>query len=144
MLVRTEDRNAMAHGLELCAPFMDEELVRAALGLPFHRYLEAGRNKAVLRDATAGLLAPEVRRYPKKLATPGNNAYVVFDVLRPAFLELLESEGFQRSGLWSRRCAYLYRADAAEKRRAALWFRVYVAHQWYERVVRPRGSAARA
>jgi asparagine synthase (glutamine-hydrolysing) len=139
MLVRTEDRNAMAHGLDLCVPFMDEELVRAALGLPFHRYLEAGRNKAVLRDATAGLLAPEVRRYPKKLATPGNNAHVAFDVLGPALLELFESEDFHRSGLWSRRCADLYRADAPRKRRASLWFRVYVAHQWYERVVRRPG-----
>ncbi len=143
MLVRVEDRNAMAHGLDLCAPFMDEELVRAALGLPFHRYLEAGRNKAVLRDATAGLLAPEVRGYRRKMATPGNNAHVVFEILRPEFLELLESEHFYRSGLWSPRCGELYRADAMQRRRAALWFRVYVVHQWYERVVRARGSATR-
>ena len=63
---------------------------------------------------------------------------MAFDVLGPALVELLESEDFHRSGLWSHRCADLYRADAPQKRRAALWFRVYVAQQWYERVVRAR------
>jgi asparagine synthase (glutamine-hydrolysing) len=137
LLVRIEDRNAMAHGLDLCAPFMDVKLVRAALTLPAHRFMEGGWNKAVLRAATRELLAPEVVSYPQKLATPGNDAYVAFDALGPELLEALHSESFHRSGLWSRRCEALYRADAARRARGWLWFRVYATHRWYERVVRP-------
>jgi len=140
LLVRLEDRNAAAHGLELCAPFMDEDVVRAALALPFHRFMDGGRNKAVLRDAARGLLAPEVRAFPRKLATPGSDAHLAFDVLRPELLDIVSSGSFRGSGLWSARCAELYRGDLARRARGTLWFRVYMVHQWYERVVRRRGS----
>jgi asparagine synthase (glutamine-hydrolysing) len=135
LLVRLEDRNAMAHGLELCAPFLDEELVQAALAFPFHRYMEGGRNKAVLRHAAHDVLAPEVSDFQRKLNTPGNDGHLVFEVLQPEFLELLRSASFKTSGLWSGRCEEQYRADAVRRERGHLWFRVYVTHRWYERVV---------
>ncbi|MGH9369892.1 MAG: asparagine synthase (glutamine-hydrolyzing) [Thermoanaerobaculia bacterium] len=140
LIVRLEDRNAMAHGLDLCAPFMDHELVEAALALPFHRFMEGGRNKAVLRNAVQGLLAAEVSKYPRKLATPGNDAYVAFEVLRPQFLELLNSESFYSNGLWSRRCEKSYGTDSARGTRAGLWFRVYMVQKWCERVVQSVAS----
>jgi len=136
LLVRLEDRNAMAHGLDLCVPFMDHELVEAALALPFHSFMENGSNKAVLRKAAHSLLAPEVSQYPRKLATPGNDAYLAFDVLRPQILDMLSSDSFYASGLWSRQCDKLYSADSSQGNRAGLWFRVYMAQRWYERIVR--------
>jgi asparagine synthetase B (glutamine-hydrolysing) len=136
LLVRLEDRNAAAHGLELCAPFMDESLVQAALSFEFHRYMSGGRNKAILRDAAAELLAPEVRLQQRKLATPGNDAHLVFEILRPELLELLSSERFYESGFWSRRCLDAFSADSARGIRADLWFRVYMVHRWYEQVVK--------
>jgi asparagine synthase (glutamine-hydrolysing) len=139
LLVRLEDRNAMAHGLDLCMPFMDEDLVHAALCFPFHRYMEGGRNKAILRDAAAELLASEVMRYPKKLATPGSDQHLAFEVLRAELLDLLGSRLFCESGLWSRRCRELYEVDLARATRATTWFRVYMVHKWYERVVQSRG-----
>ncbi len=140
LLVRLEDRSAMAHGLDLCAPYMDHELVEAALAFPFHRFMERGRNKAVLRKAVQGLLAAEVSAFPRKLATPGNNDYVVFEALRPRFLDMLHSEPFRASGLWSRRCAESFQTDSVNRKRASLWFRVYVVQEWYERVVRSSPS----
>jgi asparagine synthase (glutamine-hydrolysing) len=136
LLVRVEDRNAAAHGLELCLPFMDEDLVLLAWSFPFHRYMAEGRNKAILRDAASGLLAPEVLSHRQKVGTPGNDAHLVFEVLRPAFSELLNSKSFYSHGVWSPRCAQLYRADAERGTRAGLWFRVYMVHHWYQRVVR--------
>jgi asparagine synthase (glutamine-hydrolysing) len=135
LLVRLEDRNAMAYGLDLCAPFMDHELVEVALALPFYTYMKGGWNKAVLRKATHNLLAAEVSKYPRKLPTPGNDAYVAFDVLRPQFLDLLSSESFHASGLWSRRCEELYGTDSSQGARAGLWFRVYMVQTWYERII---------
>ena len=115
LLVRLEDRNAMAHGLELCAPFMDHELVEAAFGLPYHRFMEGGRNKAALRKAVHRLLAPEVSQYPCKLATPGSDSYVAFEVLRPQFLDMFSSASFYASGLWSHRCEELYAFDQPKR-----------------------------
>lgn len=135
LLVRQEDRNAMAHGLDLCAPFMDEELVQVALAFPFHRYMEGGQNKAILREATRDLLAPEVSSHPRKFPTPGSDPYLAFEVLRQELPDLLSSAAFRGSGIWSRRCPELYAADAARGARGYLWFRVFMVHQWYERVV---------
>ena len=135
LLVRTEDRNAMAHGLDLCAPFMDQTLVEQALALPVHTYMAGGRNKAVLRDAVQGLLAPEVHAYPRKLATPGNNEHVIFDLLGRELRDLVRSTAFRASGLWSPECASLCEKDLARRRRASLWYRVYVVQKWHERVV---------
>ena len=95
LLVRLEDRNAMAHGLDLCAPFMDQDVVQNALAFPFYRYMEGGRNKAILRDAMRELLAPEVVAYRRKVATPGNDAYVAFKILQPEFSDILNSESFR-------------------------------------------------
>lgn len=72
--MRLEDRKAAAHGLDLCALFMDEELIQLALSFPYHRYMENGRNNAILRAAVRDLLAPEVSRFRAKLPTPGNDA----------------------------------------------------------------------
>ena len=142
LLVRQEDRNAMAHGLDLCAPFMDQDLVQTALSFPFERYMRGGRNKAVLRDAMHGLLAREVCAFPRKLMTPGNDAHVAFDVLRTEFRDLLGSTSFYETGLWSPRCRQMYEVDAALRARGHLWFRVFVVQQWYERVVRAAAPAA--
>jgi asparagine synthase (glutamine-hydrolysing) len=136
LLVRLEDRNAAAHGLDLCVPFMDHELVEMALAWPFHSFMEGGRNKAILRSAAKKVLAKEVSEYPRKLATPGNDAYVAFEVLRTQFLDLLNSESFYASGLWSRRCRDSYKTDSAHGTRAGLWFRVFMVQKWYERIVR--------
>jgi len=139
LLVRLEDRNAMAHGLDLCVPFMDDELIQTAFTIPFHLYMTDGQNKAVLRQAARDVLAPEVSAYPRKLFTPGNDAYMAFDVLGQEFRDLLRSTAFYRSELWSRRCPELYAKDSALGIRGHIWFRIYVIHTWYERVVRSAG-----
>jgi len=110
--------------------------VRVALAFPFYRYMEGGRSKATLRDAMREVLAPEVYCSRKKLMTPGSDAYVAFDVLQAEFLELLGSKSFRESGIWTNQCLDLYKADLAARERADIWFRVYLTHAWYERVVR--------
>ena len=142
LLVRTEDRSATAHGLDLCAPFMDQALVEQALALPVHSYMAGGRNKAVLRDAVQGLLAPEVHAYPRKLATPGNDEHVIFDVLGGQLRDLVGSTAFRTSGLWSAGCESLLEKDLAGRRRATLWYRVYLVQRWHERVVSRAATAS--
>ena len=43
----------MAHGLECRSPFLDQELVDFAAGLPASWKIEGGRSKRILKDAVA-------------------------------------------------------------------------------------------
>ena len=60
-LLRYEDRNSMAFGIEARVPFLDHRLVEASLLLP-DRLKIAGRNerKVVLREAMRGIVPKEV------------------------------------------------------------------------------------
>jgi asparagine synthase (glutamine-hydrolysing) len=64
LLVKT-DRCTMANALEGRAPFLDRELTEYAAALPDGFKLSRGRTKAILRDAFADLLPPDVARRGK-------------------------------------------------------------------------------
>jgi asparagine synthase (glutamine-hydrolysing) len=71
-LLRYEDRNSMAFGIEARTPFLDYRLVEHAMALPADALVREGWTKSVLRDAMAGLLPEAVRLRRDKLgfATP--------------------------------------------------------------------------
>ena len=64
LLVKT-DRCTMASSLEARCPFLDRELIEYAAALPDRFKLEGRRLKAILRDAFADLLPPEIVRRGK-------------------------------------------------------------------------------
>jgi asparagine synthase (glutamine-hydrolysing) len=71
-LLRYEDRNSMAFGIEARTPFLDVRLVEAAVALPATQLICDGWTKAILREAMKGLLPESVRLRRDKLgfATP--------------------------------------------------------------------------
>ncbi|MCK6481974.1 MAG: asparagine synthase (glutamine-hydrolyzing) [Planctomycetes bacterium] len=64
-LVKT-DRTAMAHGLELRAPFLDVELASFLVSLPVSLKVLPGEAKVLLRRACSGLWPESVRTRPKQ------------------------------------------------------------------------------
>ena len=64
LLVKT-DRCTMANSLEARCPLLDTALVEYVAGLPDEWKLDGRRTKAILRDAFADLIPPEVDRRPK-------------------------------------------------------------------------------
>ena len=64
LLVKT-DRCTMANALEARAPLLDTALMEYAASLPDAFKLRGGRTKAILRDAFADLVPPEIDRRPK-------------------------------------------------------------------------------
>jgi asparagine synthase (glutamine-hydrolysing) len=120
-LLRYEDRNSMAFGIEARTPFLDYRLVEAALALPASALIRDGWTKAILREAMRGLLPEPVRLRRDKLgfSTPevrwlGEIApqlrewlappSYVSTLLRPAvlrdWLAAPDAELAQRRGLW--------------------------------------------
>ncbi len=72
MLLRYEDRNSMAHGIEARVPFLDHRLVEFALRLGDQHKIVGGDTKRILRRAMNGIVPDLVRDRRDKLgfATP--------------------------------------------------------------------------
>ncbi len=66
-LLRYEDRNSMAFGIEARVPFLDLELVEFVLRLPDRLRIDRAVTKSVLREAMRGRLPEEVRNRRDKL-----------------------------------------------------------------------------
>jgi asparagine synthase (glutamine-hydrolysing) len=66
-LLRYEDRNSMAFGIEARTPFLDYRLVEHAMALPAEALVKGGWSKAILRDAMRGVLPEDVRLRRDKL-----------------------------------------------------------------------------
>lgn len=90
MLLRYEDRNSMAHGVEARLPFLDYRLVEFCLGLPEEFKLSAGWTKRVLREGMRGRLPERVRLRRDKLAFATAEEVWMRGERRGAFLSLVE------------------------------------------------------
>jgi asparagine synthase (glutamine-hydrolysing) len=66
-VLRYEDRNSMAFSIEARVPFLDQELVEYVLRLPPRAIIDRGFSRAIVREAMAGSLPPEVRLRRKKI-----------------------------------------------------------------------------
>jgi asparagine synthase (glutamine-hydrolysing) len=60
------DRLAMAHGLELRSPLLDEDLADYCLGMPPALKIQGGRTKVALRKAAEGRLPREILERDKQ------------------------------------------------------------------------------
>lgn len=71
-LLRYEDRNSMAHSVESRVPWLDPQLVAAILALPEEAIIHQGWNRAILRQALAGVLPERIRtrRWKVGFTTP--------------------------------------------------------------------------
>lgn len=71
-LLRYEDRNAMAHGIESRVPYLDHELVEFALTLPDSLKMNKGLSKWILRESNKDILPEVIYNRKDKLgfATP--------------------------------------------------------------------------
>lgn len=109
VLLRSEDRNSMAHSIEARVPFLDHRLVEFAATLPAELKVHRGCTKVILRDALADLLPRSVLARTDKIgfATPESSW-----LLGPARMALdetltaLPADGFLDRGeaqdTWSR------------------------------------------
>jgi asparagine synthase (glutamine-hydrolysing) len=61
-LLRYEDRNSMAHGVESRLPYLDHRLVEFALALPVALKLRGGYRKWIVREFARGRIPEPIRR----------------------------------------------------------------------------------
>ena len=66
-LLKWEDRNSMAFGIEARVPFLDHRLVEATLRLDGRAIIKKGMTKSPLREAMKGLLPESIRLRTDKI-----------------------------------------------------------------------------
>jgi asparagine synthase (glutamine-hydrolysing) len=64
-MLRKVDSMSMAHGLEVRVPFLDNDVVEFAFGLPSQFKIDGSSRKRILRDAFRGHIPDFVRTKPK-------------------------------------------------------------------------------
>jgi asparagine synthase (glutamine-hydrolysing) len=105
-LLRYEDRNSMAFGIEARVPFLDHRIVELAMRLPDRLKIDGDRRKVALLDAMRGVVAPQVLARRDKIGfVPPQDRWLREVVGRWSDLRrspLAEDAGFLRPGTVAR------------------------------------------
>jgi asparagine synthase (glutamine-hydrolysing) len=91
LLLRYEDRNSMAFGIEARVPFVDHELVEWLIRLPPDMRLYHGWTKYILREALPDILPPKIKKRKTKLGFLTPEAKWLSGPLQPWLLDTLQS-----------------------------------------------------
>lgn len=131
-VLRNEDRNGMAHGLEVRPVYLDHVFHETMWKYPFAMFMEGGRNKAVLRDALAGIVPDEILSNRRKFVRPGNVRSLIYKTIRSAVETEIARALDGQPGLWRGDLPALFARDceSADENNALVWFRFYMLCRW--------------
>lgn len=98
-LLRNYDRFSMSHGVEIRMPFLDHRLVSFAFALPSSSKVRHGYSRAVVRQAVASYLPPEVAFRKTKMGWSTPILDWMRGPLKSFILDTVQSQEFQTSSL---------------------------------------------
>jgi asparagine synthase (glutamine-hydrolysing) len=95
-ILRFDDRNSMAHGVESRVPFLDHRLIEFCFALPPDQKIRKGVTKYILREAMRGIVPEEIRhRHDKVRFSTPQDAWLRGELLGWA-REILDSREFRQ------------------------------------------------
>jgi asparagine synthase (glutamine-hydrolysing) len=98
--LRLDDRNSMAHSIELRCPFLDYRVVNLAFSLPAEWKVRGPWNKYVLREAMRGRIPESVRTRPDKMGFPVPLGQWVSGPLYSTLQDMLSSQEMRQRGIY--------------------------------------------
>ena len=101
LYLRVDDRNAMAHAVEVRMPFLDHRLVSLAFRLGARWKLRGQYTKMVLREAMEGRVPEIVRTRVKKFGFPTSANTWLRTTLLQRCRDILSSRSTRESGVWN-------------------------------------------
>jgi len=141
-ILRQDDRNAMAFGIESRAPYLDYRLAELAFRVPAEVRLAQGYTKRLLRDIGEGLMPEEVRLRPDKIGfwSPRQQFLTENQALVREVAGTLPHEVAELSDVtaWRDRLDRFYRGDGTQG--ACVWGG-FISSLWVRRTL-PRLRAA--
>lgn len=131
-VLRMEDRNSMAHGIESRVPYIDHKFIELVFSYDYAEFMRNGLNKAMLRRAMSGHLPKQVLSRKEKNARPGSDAHIIYNILKEEMEDILITREFRNSGYWKTGCLELFKKDCSlfNRERARAWFRLYILLRW--------------
>jgi asparagine synthase (glutamine-hydrolysing) len=100
LYLRIEDRNSMAHGVEVRVPFLDHHLASYALALPIDWRIRGKWNKYALRQALRGKIPEIVRTRQDKMGFPVPQGRWLANELFEPLRDVLGSRPARERGLY--------------------------------------------
>lgn len=140
MLLRYEDRNAMAHSIESRLPFLDYRLAEFVLSLPDEYKIREGRTKAVMREAMKGVLPDKIRLRMDKIGfeTPEE---VWLKKNRDSFYKRVEFAIEATNGIITKEALkHLDEVISKNRRDFSVW-RIINFGIWYDLFINKQGKA---
>jgi len=134
LYLRVEDRNAMAHSVEVRLPFLDYRLVSLLFNLEAEWKLRGGLNKFVLREAMRGRIPESVRNRKDKMGFPTPARKWFAGELYAPIKELLAGRAVRERGIYNQQ-AILNDLEAQrreEKDVSDRLFRIVQFEQWMQ------------
>lgn len=134
-VLKMEDLNSMAFGIESRTPFVDHVLAETAWSYPTAEFMLAGENKSMLRRAMAGILPKSILDRKQKTNRPGSAVYLMEGPLRYRMAEELLSGPLPETQMLAGDLGTLFEEDLRGRRRQRMdaWFRLYVLSRWMRR-----------
>jgi asparagine synthase (glutamine-hydrolysing) len=131
--LRIEDRNSMAHSVEVRLPFLDPRVVAFAFGLPLDWKLRGPWNKYVLREAMRGRIPESVRTRVDKMGFPTSSDQWFRGSWYEPMQDLMASASFRERGIFN---VSTIQADLERHRRGHLsaekgLFRIAQLELWF-------------
>jgi asparagine synthase (glutamine-hydrolysing) len=100
LFLRIEDRNSMAHGVEVRLPFLDYRLVSLAFRVPSDLKLSGMWNKALLRESLRGRIPESVRSRVDKMGFPTSLHTWTTGILAAPIRDILSSRAARERGIY--------------------------------------------
>jgi asparagine synthase (glutamine-hydrolysing) len=101
-LSRTElqrvDRTSMGNGVEARVPYLDLDMLTLAMRIPGSMKIRDGYEKAILRDAFAGVLPDYIARRHKNPMSHSSGLHERIRLYRPLFARMYRSFGYDVAG----------------------------------------------
>jgi len=144
LLLRIEDRNSMAHGVEVRVPFLDHRLVSYALTLPIDWRIRGQWNKYALREAMRGRIPESVRTRQDKMGFPVPTERWFAGELYEPLRDLLGGQAARQRGLY-RTDALLRELDRSRGGRVnnhRILFRAANMEMWFSMIASRASGAA--
>ena len=100
LYLRVEDRNSMAHSVEVRLPLLDYRLIELAFSLDNDWKIRGEWNKYVLREAMRGRIPEMVRTRVDKMGFPSPTRDLLRDETRDSLLDIIGSQPARERGIY--------------------------------------------
>lgn len=99
LYLRIEDRNSMAHSIEIRVPFLDYRLVSLLFSLPGEQKMQGPYNKHIVRESMRGRIPDSVRTRHEKMGFP-SPAGIWMSELQDNIRDMLNGQQLRELGIF--------------------------------------------